>query len=128
MIKCLTLSKRRGGVQIEFVCGGRALRSFAKKVEEAQAVSQLLSAKPDEISAAGEESAGKSRPGMRRSLNLTSATSECARMPFPQAESSCLLRGRADTGRSEDLLQSAHGRKKYVMSAGGDRCGARLRS
>lgn len=52
MIKCLTLSKHRGGVRIEFVCGGRALRSFAKKVEEAQAVSQLLSAKPDEISAA----------------------------------------------------------------------------
>ena len=52
MIKYLTLSKHRGGVRIEFVCGGRALRSFAKKVEEAQAVSQLLSAKPDEISAA----------------------------------------------------------------------------
>ena len=52
MIKCLTLLKHRGGVRIGNLPAGRVLRSFAKKVEEAQAVSQLLSAKPDEISAA----------------------------------------------------------------------------
>ncbi len=52
ILKCLSLAKHRGGVRIEFVCGRRAWLDYSKKVEEAHAVSMLLSAKPNEISGA----------------------------------------------------------------------------
>ena len=53
--KLLSHMKHRGGVRVEFVCGQRALRSFGKKIEQAQKISQLLSVKPDEIAAGVEK-------------------------------------------------------------------------
>ena len=52
VLKCLTLTRHRGGVRIEFVCGARALRDYGRRVAQTQEISQLLSAKPLEVAPA----------------------------------------------------------------------------
>ena len=52
VLKCLTLSRHRGGSRIEFVSGARALRDFARRIEQTQEISQMLSAKPLEVAPA----------------------------------------------------------------------------
>lgn len=53
-LKVLSSMKHRGGTRITFVCGLRALRDYDARVRETRTVSNLLSAKPLEISAAVE--------------------------------------------------------------------------
>lgn len=55
LFKTISLSKHRGGVRVEFVCGLRALRDYGHRLEQARKISQLLSAKPREIVAGVEK-------------------------------------------------------------------------
>lgn len=52
LIKLLSPQRYKGGVRIGLLCGESALEDYCKKEEEVTAVSQLLSAKPYEISQA----------------------------------------------------------------------------
>ena len=54
LIKLLSCVKLRGGVRIEMVCGGRALRLMQEVFEQNRAVSQAFSAKMLETAAAAE--------------------------------------------------------------------------
>ena len=54
LVKLLSLQKLRGGVRIELVCGGRALKYLSGVWEQNRQVSNLLSAKPLETGAAAE--------------------------------------------------------------------------
>lgn len=50
-IKILSVMKHRGGVRIEMIAGKTAFRKFQNDYEQVKAVSQMLSAKHDEITA-----------------------------------------------------------------------------
>ncbi len=52
IFKILSMMKHRGGVRIELTCGLRAITDYENKICEIQKVSELLSAKPTEISKA----------------------------------------------------------------------------
>lgn len=49
VLKILTVSKHRGGTRVEFVCGGRAMRDYQKRIDQVQAVTALTSAKNGDI-------------------------------------------------------------------------------
>lgn len=51
LIKILSVMKHRGGVRIEMIAGKTAFRKFQNDYEQVKAVSQMLSAKHDEITA-----------------------------------------------------------------------------
>lgn len=53
--KVLSSMRHRGGMRIEFVCGLRALADYQRRLTENQKISELLSAKPHEISQAVEK-------------------------------------------------------------------------
>ena len=54
-LKVLEASKHRGGTRVRFAAGTRALNDYTTKLEQAQKVSELLSAKIDEIAKAVEQ-------------------------------------------------------------------------
>lgn len=54
LFKVLEASKHRGGTRVRFVSGERALRDYARKVEEVSKVSAIFSAKPNEIAKAAQ--------------------------------------------------------------------------
>ncbi|MDL2301191.1 hypothetical protein LJC58_02430 [Lachnospiraceae bacterium OttesenSCG-928-D06] len=49
IIKITDVMNHRGGVRVTIVCGGRALKDYTKKQDNATAISVLLSSKTDEI-------------------------------------------------------------------------------
>ena len=55
LVKFLSMIHYKGGVRISLLCGKRAMADYEKKREEVQKISNLLSAKPAEISAAVEK-------------------------------------------------------------------------
>lgn len=55
LIKLLDCVPNRGGVRINMLCGFRALEDYNKKFEQVGAISNLLSAKQDEVSMAVEK-------------------------------------------------------------------------
>lgn len=59
LVKFLTMIHYKGGVRISLLCGKRAMADYEKKREEVQKISNLLSAKPSEISAAVEKMKGE---------------------------------------------------------------------
>ncbi|MCI8515983.1 MAG: alanyl-tRNA editing protein [Hungatella sp.] len=60
MIKITGLKKYKGGVRLDMVCGLRALDDYEKKQEEVIRISNLLSARQGEVSAAVEKLMGES--------------------------------------------------------------------
>ena len=59
LVKLLSARRFRGGVRIELVCGGRALRRFSQTEAQNTRVSNLLSAKPEATAAAVERLLGE---------------------------------------------------------------------
>lgn len=55
LVKFLSMIHYKGGVRISLLCGKRAAADYEKKREEVQKISNLLSAKPSEISASVEK-------------------------------------------------------------------------
>ncbi len=55
LVKFLSMIHYKGGVRISLLCGKRAMADYEKKREEVQKISNLLSAKPSEISLAVEK-------------------------------------------------------------------------
>ncbi len=55
LVKFLSMIHYKGGVRISLLCGARAMADYEKKREEVQKISNLLSAKPTEISGAVEK-------------------------------------------------------------------------
>lgn len=49
MIKIVSVQNHRGGVRINILCGGRALSDYTAKQDASNAISVLLSAKPERI-------------------------------------------------------------------------------
>lgn len=60
MVKITGLKKYKGGVRVEMVCGGRALRDYETKQEQVTEISVLLSAKQHQVAEAVEKLAGES--------------------------------------------------------------------
>jgi len=54
LIKMLSMMHYKGGVRISMLCGMRAMEDYAKKTDQTQAISVLLSAKPEKITEAVE--------------------------------------------------------------------------
>lgn len=59
LVKFLSMIHYKGGVRISLLCGKRAIADYEKKREEVQRISNLLSAKPTEISNAVEKMKGE---------------------------------------------------------------------
>ena len=59
LVKFLSMIHYKGGVRISLLCGKRAMADYEKKREEVQRISNLLSAKPTEISGAVEKMKGE---------------------------------------------------------------------
>ncbi len=59
LVKFLSMIHYKGGVRISLLCGKRAMADYEKKREEVQRISNLLSAKPTEISNAVEKMKGE---------------------------------------------------------------------
>ena len=59
LVKFLTMIHYKGGVRISLLCGKRAMADYEKKRAEVQKISNLLSAKPTEISNAVEKMKGE---------------------------------------------------------------------
>lgn len=55
LVKFLSMIHYKGGVRISLLCGKRAMEDYEKKRDQVQKVSNLLSAKPDEIASAVEK-------------------------------------------------------------------------
>ena len=55
LVKFLSMIHYKGGVRISLICGNRAMEEYEKKRDQVQKVSNLLSAKPDEIASAVEK-------------------------------------------------------------------------
>lgn len=55
LVKFLSMMHYKGGVRISLLCGKRAVEDYEKKRSQVQKVSNLLSAKPDEIAGAVEK-------------------------------------------------------------------------
>jgi len=53
-VKFLSLTRHRGGVRVEFVCGMSALKDYEAKLTQNRRISELLSAKPGETALAVE--------------------------------------------------------------------------
>ena len=59
LVKFLNMIHYKGGVRISLLCGKRAMADYEKKRAEVQKISNLLSAKPTEISSAVEKMKGE---------------------------------------------------------------------
>ena len=70
LVKLLSLRRFRGGVRIELVSGGRALRRFARTEAQNTRVSNLLSAKPEATAASVERLLGETEALRYRLVGL----------------------------------------------------------
>ena len=92
LVKLLGARRFREGVRIELVCGGRALKRFARTEAQNAKISNLLSAKPEATAAAVERLQGEAEALRYRLVGLELAAAEAEAEKLRGAGDVLLLR------------------------------------
>ena len=102
LVKVLSCQKFREGVRMEILCGGRALTYLGRTYEQARAIGQHLSVKPQDTLAAVE----------RMSAELNAAKMRCAALESAVFESiAARCEGKGDTVLLQDPMKPDSVRK-----------------
>lgn len=124
LIKLLSPQRYKGGIRIGLLCGEKALEDYCKKEAEVTAVSQLLSAKPFEISQAVQRLLGEAEK-LRAELHEARSAAFAQKLNGlkPSDKPCCLFEGElssVELKQFSQLLSEKQGCIAAVFSCNGE--------